>query len=61
MYTLIQRDNIPLHAPLLWRSDANCRPGPIIKMLRLSTPHIAYNNMKWKKIMYHAYYNYKEQ
>jgi len=20
----------------------------------------AYNNIKWKKIMYHAYYNYKE-
>ena len=26
-YTFNQRGDIPPHAPLQWRSDANCRPG----------------------------------
>jgi len=39
-------------------SDANCDPGPTIKMLPLFTPYICLQQYKMKENAYHAYYNY---
>jgi len=40
---------MPLRAILQWRSDVNCRPGPTIKMLPLSTPHICLQQYKMRE------------
>jgi len=40
-------------------SKAKSRPGPTIKMPPFRPVEFAYNDLKWKKIMFRAYKGYE--